>query len=89
MTASFEQKTNAKKATMISPYQASIIDRLREAAKEHGEVAGLLGALVEAFPGLPAGDTSFHGDEPCRMYLATALNAGAFAVLDRQAGRAD
>lgn len=68
---------------MINEYQAEIIERLRTAARDHGEVVDLLSALAECFPHLSSGDCTFHGDEEARVYLASALNANAFVLVDR------
>lgn len=68
---------------MINPYHANVIDMLREAAKEHGAVAGLLECLSEGFTFFTSGDTSFHGSEQQRAYLTAALNAAAFVAVDR------
>lgn len=72
-----------KRAIMINEYQVEIIERLREASLDHGEVADLLSVLAECFPHLSSGDYTFHGDEGARVYLAAALNANAFACVDR------
>ena len=71
-----------ERATMINEYHARIIDRLRDAAKEHGEVADLLLTLAESFPHFSSGDSTFHGDEQARAYLLAALIASAFVLLD-------
>ena len=68
---------------MINPYHASVIDRLREAAKEHGEVAELLEVIAESFPYFPRGDVAFYGDEKQRSYILAAMNAAAFVAVDR------
>jgi len=72
-----------KGGTMINPYHASVIDRLREAAKEHGEVAELLEVIAESFPYFPGGDVAFYGDEKQRAYILAAMNAAAFVAVDR------
>lgn len=68
---------------MINPYHANVIDRLREAAKEHGAVADLLECLSEGLTFFTSGDTSFHGSEQQRDYVIAALNAAAFVAVDR------
>lgn len=68
---------------MINPYHARVIDRLREAAKEHGEVAALLQCLSESFPYLRTRDLSFCGAEKDRAYLDAVLDAAAFVEVDR------
>lgn len=68
--------------TMINEYHARIIDRLREAAKEHGEVADLLLVLADSFRYFPAGDSTFTGDEQDRAYLLATINAAAFILVD-------
>lgn len=68
---------------MIDTQQAKVIDRLREAAREHGEVAALLETLAECFPLLAQGDASFRGDDEERAYLLAAIGAAAFVSLDR------
>lgn len=73
-----------ERATMINGYQAEIIDRLREAAKDHGEVADLLSVLAECFPRLSSGDCTFQGDEEARLYLEAVLSANAFVAIDRK-----
>ena len=66
---------------MMNTEQARIIDRLREAAKDHGEVATLLEVLGGCYqPG--AGASISVSDEDC-AYLATAATAAAFVALDR------
>lgn len=69
---------------MINEYHARVIDRLREAAKEHGEVADLLITLAGSFPCFVVGESSFHGDEQDRAYLLAAINASAFILVDQQ-----
>ena len=76
--------TDDERTIMINQYHAHIIDRLREAAIEHGEVAVLLGELSACFPFLPNGNYTFCGDEKQRSYLEAAINASAFASLDRE-----
>ena len=68
---------------MINPYHAQAIDRLREAAKEHGAVADLLECIADSFTFFCQGDTSFHGHEKHRAYFIAALNAAAFVAVDR------
>ena len=68
---------------MINPYHASVIDRLREAANEHGEVAELLEVIAESFPYFPIGDVAFYGDEKQRAYILAAMNAASFVAVDR------
>ncbi len=70
---------------MINPYHALIIDRLRDAAKEHGEVASLLEVIAESFPYFPNGDSSFCGNEKQRAYVLAALSAASFVAVDRGA----
>lgn len=67
---------------MINTQQARVIDRLRNAAKEHGEVADLLAVLAECFPLLSIGNVTFLGSEESRSYLATAIAAASFSALD-------
>lgn len=68
---------------MIDTYHAQIIDRLRDAAKEHGEVAALLQVLAECFPNFHRGDDRFCGTKPQHTYIEAALDAAAFASVDR------
>ncbi len=64
----------------INTEQARVIDRLREAAKEHDEVANLLSFL--------ASDVRCKASGPvANEYLAAVLSAAAFSELDR--GRDD
>lgn len=67
---------------MISVDQVHSIERLRAAAKEHGEVADLLAVLTEAFPFLEEGDFSFHGDEEHEVHLKMAVTAASFVAFD-------
>jgi len=60
------------------------IERLREAAKEHGEVSDLLDALAASFPMFNDGDKSFHGSELDAEILKSALIAAEFAAYDRR-----
>ena len=74
----------AEKVNMtINPYHAQVIDRLREAAKEHGAVADLLECIASSFPYFCSGETSFHGCEESRAYFIAALNAASFVAVDR------
>lgn len=68
---------------MINPYHADLIDRLRDAAKEHGAVADLLECLSESFPFFVNGDSSFQGSEQQRSFFTAALNAASFVAVDR------
>ena len=68
---------------MINPYHANVIDRLRAASKEHGEVADLLNVLADSFPYFVNGDSSFQGSEKSRAYLLAAINASSFVAVDR------
>lgn len=68
---------------VIDHYHAQIIDRLRDAAKEHGEVAALLAVLAECFPGFHRGDGRFMGTKPQHAYLEAAMDAAAFVSVDR------
>ena len=70
---------------MIDLHHARVIDGLRKAAKEHGEVGVLLRVLAESFPYFSGGDDSFGGDEKQRAYLVAAMSAAAFAAIDRGA----
>lgn len=68
---------------MINPYHANVIDRLRAAAKEHGEVAELLQVFADSFPYFTCRDSSFQGGEKSRAYLLAALDAASFVAVDR------
>jgi hypothetical protein len=59
------------------------IERLREAAKEHGEVSDLLDALAASFPFFAEGDREFKGSELDAEHLKSALIAAQFAAYDR------
>jgi hypothetical protein len=62
--------------------QVHIIERLRQAAKEHVEVADLLYCLAVAFRFAPDGDFQFHGDSESANYLKSAVIASAFVEYD-------
>lgn len=70
---------NTRRTTM----DVRVIERLREAAKDHGEVADLLDVLADCFPFLQDGDSEFKGDDQDREYLKSAVAAAAFAQFDR------
>ena len=65
----------------MTPEQAKTVDRLRDAAKEHGEVAVLLSVLADAL-NTPMIDAMQDPDN--REYLAMALIAAAFSHIDRK-----
>jgi len=68
----------------VSPEQIKIVERLRAAAKEHGEVCDLLVVLRDSFV---AG--AFIGSQEECKYLSAAMLAADFAEHDREevAGR--
>ena len=59
------------------------IERLREAAKEHGEVADLLDMLAASFPFFADGNREFTGSDLDAEHLQSALIAAQFAEYDR------
>lgn len=69
---------------MIDLHQARIVDRLREAAKEHGEVAELLQTIAECFPLVEQDNPKFSGDGAHCSYLRAAKLAASFVALDRE-----
>jgi hypothetical protein len=60
-----------------------IIERLRKAASEHGEVADLLVCLAASLAFIDDGELSFHGDQEDRLLLSAAIAAAAFVKYDR------
>lgn len=62
--------------------QVWAVERLRQAAKEHGEVANLLAHLASSFPHIGSGDSGFHGEPINLEYLKTVLIAAAFVEAD-------
>lgn len=62
------------------------IERLREAAVQHGEVYDLLQVLATSFPFTGDGGISFHGSNSDMAYLRTAVLAAEFAEFDNTAG---
>ena len=67
---------------MINQHHAKIIDRLRAAAIDHGEVADLLVMLAECFPLFVNGDSKFCGDAKQRYHFEAVLNTAAFVLAD-------
>ena len=65
----------------MTPEQAKTVDRLRNAAKEHGEVATLLSVLADA---LNTSIIDAMQDSDNQEYLAMALIAAAFSHIDRK-----
>lgn len=65
--------------------QARVVDRLREAAKEHGEVATALAFIASARVSVPAGGSAEEHAERLQ-YLNAIRAAAAFAALDRGEG---
>ena len=59
------------------------IDRLREAARDHGAVADLLGALEEGLLIDGTGNKEIIADDECIKWLVAALMAAKFVDLDR------
>lgn len=59
-----------------------IIERLRDAARTHGEVADLLEVLAECFPTFQE-NYDFHGGLKAAEYLESAIIAAQFAAFDR------
>ena len=72
---------------MLTPDTAEIVDRLREAAKQHGEVADLLSALGDVLRLDDHGSLYLDADRIDTDYLMTVLDAAVFARLDRAAVR--
>lgn len=68
---------------MFSPYEAQIVDRLREAAREHGEVSDLLKCLASALT-IEQGAVSINVDDADRGYIEAVLVAAAFSSYDDQ-----
>lgn len=60
-----------------------VIERLRAAAREHGEVADLLAVLAQSFPFLDEGSTEFIGVDEDLSYLKSAFLAAAFVEHDK------
>mgnify|MGYP003405053458 FL=1 len=74
---------------MINPYHALVIDRLRSAAKEHGEVAHLLWCISVCMPYMHKKDATFLGSEKEWAYMSAVLDAAAFVEVDRGTGESD
>ena len=70
---------------MLTPETAEIVDRLREAARLHGEVADLLSAIADTLRDDGYGGLTFVADGIDTDYFMAALAAAAFARLDRDA----
>lgn len=64
------------------------IDRLREAAQEHGAVADLLSVVDEALLLDDLGNQKFVGDDEDLDWLRAAQLAAKFAASDRLKGAA-
>jgi len=62
------------------------IERLREAARQHGEVYDLLQVLATSFPFVEDGNNSFHGSDSDIEYLRTAILTAEFAEFDKSSG---
>lgn len=58
------------------------IDRLREAAKEHGAVADLLGALSDSILIDDLGNREIVGDKDSIEWIKAAILAEAFVAMD-------
>lgn len=63
-----------------------IIERLRAAASDHGEVFDLLATLANSFPTFSDGNANFQGTDLDREYLKSAILASEFAKYDCNAG---
>lgn len=59
-----------------------IVERLREAAREHGEVCDLLKTLAGCFPFFSDGNSEFVGKELDRLYLRSVILAAEFVEYD-------
>ena len=68
----------------MSAVNVEVIERLREAAKEHGEVADLLDVLATSFPFFGDGNTEFCGADLERQYFETVLIAAQFTKYDKE-----
>ncbi len=68
---------------MLSLEQVRIIERLREAAADHGEVADLLSMLAECIEGLDQAQPVLRLSAEDRTYLQAVLAAQAFVEHDR------
>lgn len=64
--------------------QIEVIERLRAAAKEHGEVADLLDVLDEALFIDELGNKAIVGNDVQVGYLQAAIVAAKFARYDRR-----
>lgn len=68
---------------MFGMEYARTIERLREAAAEHGEVAKLIWCLTRVISFTPNGVVSLHCGDDDAEYLRAASAARAFIDLDR------
>jgi len=68
----------------VNVNDVSIIERLREAARQHGEVADLLMCLACSFPFLGEGDDSFKSSPDDHHHLEIAVMTAAFVEHDQQ-----
>ena len=68
----------------MSPEEIIIVERLRAAAKEHGEVFNLLTVLDDSILLDGAGNKEIIGDKDDLNYLNLAILAAAFARYDRE-----
>ena len=66
--------------------QIRVIERLRTAAKEHGEVSDLLDVLRECLLLDDRGNKAIVGDDEQIEYLKAAIFASDFAAYDRSIG---
>ena len=62
-----------------------IVERLRDAAREHGEVADLLQVLADCLAFTALGADLITCDDSSRAYLKSALVASQFVAYDRGA----
>ncbi len=67
----------------MKPDQIEVIERLRDAAANHGEVASLLSVLCRSILIDGAGNREIIAESDDLEYLQAALLAGAFSDYDR------
>ena len=68
----------------MTEVDVEIIERLRQAASEHGEVADLLQALESSFPFFNDGGSEFSGSDYERHYLGVVISSAAFVRYDSE-----
>ena len=66
----------------MTGHDVEIIERLLQAASEHGEVSDLLDALAASFPFFNDGASDYSGSDLDRHYLGVAMSAAAFVRYD-------